>query len=40
MNRIEQINYETPEITVVEVAVERGFAATGTLTNDFGREGW
>lgn len=36
------MNYETPEVTIVEIAVEKGFAqsSTGQLDNDFGREGW
>ena len=29
-----ELNYESPEVEVVEVAVEQGFAATGGVNDD------
>lgn len=44
MKEMNKSAYEAPEVMIVEVAVEKGFAVTATggatFPDNFGREGW
>ena len=44
MNTQEFLNYEAPQVEVIEVEVEKGFAASNTISssniNDLGYEPW
>ena len=40
MKTTEFLNYETPQVEIIEVEVEKGFAtSTGATLNDFGNGG-